>query len=288
MRWGGHDPSTLLPAIIEGGFEDRPATSLRAEFPTAVAYLEQIGALKPGSTLRTVWCKACDKDHDATVELDSTGKARHFCAEAGWVDDKDDDIATLRLDPEWLLDWLERLFSVRPPWRRRLLLRHRIWHVGEALLGKTSMTIIFSRGIVAPAELSAALARIPPTQVGIVLTTAAEMPAALLAAYGYCAVDLGEILRANPDGLSIDLARFGAFVRAFARKTGRPVAGGGGRPSQATLILEVFRARRTRNVPYRSKYFEATEIIAEWPALYPDSDPPGHSTIRRHLRNLEK
>lgn len=167
MCWAPEDPATLLLAIIESGFADRPAAPLRAEFPTALAYLEQIGALKPSSTLWTVWCTACDKDHDATVELDLTGKARHFCPEAGWVDDNDEDLASLRLDREWLLDWLERTFSVMPPRRRRMLLSDRIWHIGEAVLGRTSVTVIFARSFIRRSELYAAIMQVSPRKLAL-------------------------------------------------------------------------------------------------------------------------
>ena len=277
------DRATLLMALITSGFAERPAASLRAEFPTALAYIEQIGALKPSSTLRTVCCGSCDKDHDAVVEFDVTGRARHFCPEAGWVADTDDDLSSVRLDPEWLLDWLERTFSILPPRCRRVLLTDRIWYVGEAVLGKTSVTIVFSRGLVRPAELSAALARVPPMEVGIVLTCAAEASTELVAVHGCYALNLQEIVAAKPDGLVIDHQRFAAWIRAFSRKPGRPVAGRGGRPSKASLILEVFRARRARNLPYQSKSAEAEDIIAEWSAHHPDSDPPGASTIRKHV-----
>jgi hypothetical protein len=288
MRRLNDDPATLLLALIESGFGDRPAAFLRAEFPTALTYLELLGALKSGSRLNIVWCAACDVDHDAVVEIDLAGTARHFCPEAGWVEDNEDDLASLYLDREWLLGWLQRAFSVLPTPRRRVLLPDRIWHIGEAVLGKTPLTILFSRGFARWAELSAALARLPPTEVGILLTTTAEMPTELVAIGGYCAIDLQEILVFGADGLFIDRARFAAFIRALARKTGKLVASGGGRPSQVTLILEVFRARRARKVPYRSKSAEARGIIAEWRTLYPDCDPPGRSTIRGHLPDLRK
>jgi hypothetical protein len=284
MSWAAEDPATLLLAIIESGFADRPAAPLRSEFPAALAHLEQIGALKPSSTLWTVWCRACDKDHDATVELDLTGKARHFCPEAGWVDDNDDDLASLRLDREWLLDWLEQIFSVIPPRRRRVLLSDRIWHIGEAVLGKTSVMIVFSRGFVRPTEFSAALAQIPPPEVGVVLTVRTEVPTDLFSRNGYCAVNLDQILLPKADGLVIDQGRFAGLIRAFSREM-RPVASRGGRRSEARLILEIFRARRTRKARYRTKSAEAKDIIAEWPDYHPDVDPPGYSTIRRHLPN---
>jgi hypothetical protein len=276
------DPATLLLALTESGFGDRPASYLRAEFPAAVDYLRQVGALKPSSTLGTVCCRACDKDHDAAVEFTLAGKARHFCPEAGWVEDSDDDLATLRLDPEWLLDWLEHALSVLAPRHRRVLPTDRIWHLGETVLGRTSVTIMFSRGFVRAAELSAALARVPPTEVGILLTTAAEVPTELLALHCYRAVTLDQILLPEADGLVIDQRRFAGLIRAYARTT-RSVAGRSGRRSEATLILDVFRARRTRKTPYRSKSSEAKDIIAEWRDHHPDVDPPGHSTIRRHL-----
>jgi hypothetical protein len=282
MRWVRKDPTTLLLALIESGFGDRPAASLRAEFPAAVDHLRQIGALKQSSTLRTVCCRACDQDHDAAVKFTLAGNARHFCPEAGWVDDSGDDLATLRLDPEWLLDWLERALSVLAPRRRRVLLTDRIWHIGETVRGRTSVTIMFSRGFVRAAELSAALARVPPTELGILLTTAAEVPTEILANHRYCAVNLDQILLPQADGLVIHPGRFAGLIRALARKT-KPMAGRGGRYSEATLILEVFRARRTRKAPYRSKSAEAKDIIAEWPDHHPDVDPPGYSTIRRYL-----
>jgi hypothetical protein len=281
------DPATLLLALIESGFGDRPAAFLRTEFSTALTYLEQIGALKPGSTLSTVCCTACDNDHDAGVEFTRTGKARHFCPEAGWVDDNDDDLASLRLDPEWLLDWLECTFSVLPPRRRRVLLTGRIWHLGEAILGRTSVTIMFSRGLVRPAEVSTAVAQVPPREIGILLTTAAEMPTELLGVHKYCAVNLDHTLLPQADGLVFDQERFASLIRAFARKT-RPMIGRGGRDSKATLILEVFQARRARRVPYRGKLAEANEIIVEWPDHHPDVDPPGSSTVRRFLSNYQQ
>jgi hypothetical protein len=274
------DPATLLLALIASGFAHRPAASLRAEFPTALAYLEQIGALKPGSILSTVCCGACDNDHDAVVEFDLTGKARHFCPEAGWVDDNDDILACLRLDLEWLLDWLDGAFSVLPPRRRRLLVTDQIWHVGEALLGKTSVTIMFSRGLVQPAELSTALARIPPTEVGIVLTCAVDLPTELLAVHRYCALNLQEIVAAKSDGLVIDRERFAAWIRAFSRKAGRQLSSQGGRPATASLIIEVFRARRARTMPYQSKYTEAKDIIAAWRLII-------QTMIRRATRQYE-
>jgi len=146
---------------------------------------------------------------------------------------------------------------------------------------------LFSHGFVRLAEFSAKLAQAPPTEIGIVLTTAEEMPTDLLAVHGYGAVNLHEILHAKTDGLLIDHARFAAFVRAFARKAGRSMAGRGGRPSTATLIREVFQARRARALPYRSKSAEAKEIITGWAAYHPDIDPPGESTIRRHLPKPE-
>jgi hypothetical protein len=286
------EPATLLLDLIESGIGDRPAALLRAEFPTALRYLERIGALKPSSTLTVVYCSACDKDHEAVVEFDiATRAARHFCPEAGWVDDTDNDLASLRVDPEWLLDWLESALSVMPPRRRRVLITGQVWHIGEAVLGKTSLTIVLSRGLVGQAErntLCETLAQVPPTEIGIVLTTAVELPTEPLTVHRYYALNLREILRAKADGLVIDQGRFATWVRAFSRKTGKPVAGQGGRHSAAALLLDIFRGRRTRNLPYRSKAAEAKEIIAEWPTHYPDCEPPGSSTVRKHLPNPEE
>jgi hypothetical protein len=38
-------------------------------------------------------------------------------------------------------------------------------------------------------------------------------------------------------------------------------------------------------LPYQNKSAETKDIIAEWSAHHADSDPPGASTIRKHLPN---
>jgi hypothetical protein len=183
--------------------------------------------------------------------------------------------------------WLQQMFSVHPPRRRRPLLSNRIWHIGETVLATTSVAIVFSRGSVKSVELSAALAQVPPVEIGIVVTTATEVPNALCATHGYNAVGLDQILLSRADGLVMDQRQFAEFVRACARRT-RPTARRGGRHSEATLIMDVFRARRARKVPYRVKSAEANEIISEWSDHHPELDPPGHSTIRRHIPNPPK
>jgi hypothetical protein len=113
------------------------------------------------------------------------------------------------------------------------------------------------------------------------------MPTEFLAVHNYYAVNLDQILLAQADGLVIDQRRFAGLIRATARKT-RPVISSGGRPSKATLVLEVFQARRARREPYRGKSAEAKGITDEWPDYHPDIDAPALSTIRRHLSNCEK
>jgi hypothetical protein len=48
---------------------------------------------------------------------------------------EDDDLATIRADPEWVLDWLVTALPITPPVRRRVLVPALAWHLGDAQIG---------------------------------------------------------------------------------------------------------------------------------------------------------
>jgi hypothetical protein len=61
-----------------------------------------------------------------------------------------------------------------------------------------------------------------------------------------------------------------------------------GRPSPATRILQIYDLRRSRGLPVESDSAEAAAILAEWPQHAPEQNPPGHSTVRRHVAQATK
>jgi hypothetical protein len=100
------DPD-LLCNLIEARIGSLEATVLPDQWDAAIDFLSNIGAVTNGRLLSVVTCRACDDDHPVHLEFDPRTRRRwHFCPVAGRVMVEDDVLATIRVDPEWVLDWL--------------------------------------------------------------------------------------------------------------------------------------------------------------------------------------
>jgi hypothetical protein len=92
---------------------------------------------------------------------------------------EDDVLATIRVDPQWVLDWLVSALPITPPVRRRVLVPAVAWHLGDAHIGGTELTVVFAIGVCTQRNLDAlaiAVSAAPPADFGIVLTTSAAPP----------------------------------------------------------------------------------------------------------------
>jgi hypothetical protein len=280
------DPVDVLLDLLETRSGRIPARTFRERFPAALVYLEQIGAVQQDSILTEVTCDECQLHHSAALEFDPSRHAyRFFCPEAGFVAVADTDVVGLRVNPGWLLDWLACSLSFIPQIRRRSLIENRGWLLGETVLHGTSVAVALVLGRLAANEQDAliqVLSRFQPSEIGIVLTTSAELPSTLLALHRYYALDLREVIRAKTDGLALDHARLTARAVQFLRGA-KATKGASGRSSQAEKILNFFAERRNDGIAYRHKSPEATEIRTAWPARFPGKKVPGHSTIRNLL-----
>jgi hypothetical protein len=280
------DPVDVLLDLLETGSGSIPARTFRVRFPDALVYLEQIGAVQPDAILTEVTCDECQLHHSAALEFDPSRRAyRFFCPEAGFVMVADADVVGLRVNPAWLLDWLAGSLSFIPQIRRRPLIENRGWLLGETVLDGTSVAVALVLGRLAANEQDAliqVLSRFQPSEIGIVLTTSAELPSTLLAWHRYHALDLREIIRAKTDGLALDRARLTERAVQFLRGA-KATKGDGGRSSQAERIRKFFVERRNEGIAYRHKSLEATEIRSGWSARFPGQRVPGHSTIRNLL-----
>jgi hypothetical protein len=292
MITSGTDPVSLLLDLLEAGSERLPAKPVRARFPGPLSYLERIGAVRADALLTELACAECDLDHSAEVEFDPVRREYwYLCPQAGLVTVDGNDLASLRVDPGWFLDWLERELPIVPPRRRRTLIDGRAWFLGEAMLDKTSLTVALVIGRLAPGEqdaLAGALAGVHPIELGIVLTTSADLSAEALAARRYDLLDVREIFRVETDGLALDRERLSARLRQLKGVATERIRGRTGRSSMAQQTLELFHDRRARKIPYRSKSAEAREILAEWRCRFPQYKPPALSTTRGHLPKLEQ
>jgi hypothetical protein len=283
----GYDPVSLLLDLLEAGGEKLPAKRVREHFPEVLPYLVRIGAVQADALLTELTCAKCDLDHSAVVEFDPVGREyQYFCPEAGLVTVGGDDLTSLRVDPGWLLDCLERELSIVPLQHRRTLIDGRAWLLGEAILDRTSLTMALVIGRLAPEAqnvLASTLARIRPIELGIVLATSADLSPEALSPQRYDLLDIRDIIRAETDRLVFDREKFIARVKQLKESAVELTRGRAGRPSTIEQTLELFHDRRARKIPFLNKSAEAREIRADWLARFPQDKAPVFSTIRSHL-----
>jgi hypothetical protein len=282
------DPVNLLCNLIEASVGSLEATALPNQWGASIGFLSNIGAVTKGGPLSVMTCRACHDDHPVHLEFDP-GMRRHwhFCPETGRVMVEDDVLATIRVDPEWVLDWLVTALPITPPVRRRVLVPDLAWHLGDAHIGGTELAIVFAIGMCRQSNLgtlASAISAAPPTDFGIVLTTSAAPPRPLRLPHGYEFLDLREVARPEKDCLAIEKTKLVGWTKGLRKGLNKPAQLRAGRPSDAALVDEVFRERRTRKLPYVNQKTEAEKIRAEIALRRLERDPPVVKTIARHLR----
>jgi hypothetical protein len=200
------DPVNLLCNLIEARVGSFEANALGREAGEAVEFLSKIGAFMPGQLTRVLTCRACQNVHPVHLEFDpKTRRHWHFCPEAGRVMVEDDVLATVRVDPEWVLDWLVTALPITPPVRRRVLVPALAWHLGDAHIGGTELTVVFAIGVCTQRNLGAlaiAVSTVPPAKFGVVLTTSGAPPRRLRLPHGYQFLDLRDIAGPEKDCLA--------------------------------------------------------------------------------------
>jgi hypothetical protein len=284
------DPVNVLCNLIEARVGSFEASALPDQWGGSIDFLANTGAVTRGRPLSVLTCRACDGDHPVRLEFDSrTRRHWHFCPEAGRVMVEDDALATICVDPEWVLDWLVTALPITPPVRRRVLIPALAWHLGDAHIGGTELAVVFAIGMCWQSNLGAlasAISAAPPADFGIVLTTSAAPPRRLKLPHGYQFLDLRDIARPEEDYLAIDKTKLVGWTKGLRKGLDKPAQLRAGRPSDATLVHEIFRERRARKLPLVKKTTEAKEIRAEIELRHPEHDPPAVKTIEGHLRKL--
>jgi hypothetical protein len=282
------DPVNLLCSLIEARVGSFEASALPDQWGGSIDFLSNIGAVTRGGLLSVLTCRACDGDHPVRLEFDPrTRRHWHFCPEAGRVMVEDDVLATIRVDPEWVLDWLVTALPITPPFRRRVLVPALAWHLGDAHIGGTELTVVFAIGVCTQRNLDAlaiAVSTVPPAKFGLVLTTSGAPPRRLKLPHGYQFLDLRDIARPEEDYLAIDKTKLVGWTKGLRKGLDKPAQLRAGRPSDAALVDEVFWERRTRKQPFVNQKTEAEKIRAEIALRHRERDPPAVKTIERHLR----
>jgi hypothetical protein len=282
------DPVGFLCELIEAGNGSLDATAVRERSNAEIEFLHNIGALTAGEPSSVVTCRACDNDHIARLEFDSSTRRHwHFCPEAGHVTVEDAALGTLRAEPQWLVDWLATALPLTPPVRKRELVCDIAWYCGDAHVGGTALTVVLGTRLSKLCNLEAladAIPAVPASQLGLVLTTTAGPPRRLALSHRYKLLDLRHIVKFRDDALTIDRPGLGAWIKAFGKRLDQPSRLRAGRPSEAQLTERIFLERRALNIPMTDRRAEAEAIRAEMESQWPGRKAPAAKTIERHLR----
>jgi hypothetical protein len=258
----------------------------------ALDTLRDLGAVQAGPRPDSVRCRACDADHTAALEFDPIARCYlHSCPEFGFVVVDDADLATYQFRPEWLAEWLGTALHVSSPLRRRVLIPDRVWYLGDATCGDTQVTVVLARRISNQADLdrlASELRPIHPAEAGLVITTSRHVARQVQLPGGYEILPLAEVVRTGPDGLALDRQRLGFWLRGIEPVTAKGAPTRAGRPSPEATIEKIFKLRRGRRLRLESDSAEAKAILVEWNQYAPDRNPPGLSTLRRHMARLRK
>ena len=178
--------------------------------------------MRPGSAPSTIACRACDEDHAATPEFDSVaGRYFHFCPVAGRVEIDPRDLGTLEIRARALVDLLLAAFPVLPAIGRELV-TGKVWHLGEAVIGGTSLTLIFACRIGSQrafGALARAVAAVPVTEIGMIVTSSPLPDPQLTLPNRYTVIGLRDIASVQEDRLVINRARVAAHIRMAARES---------------------------------------------------------------------
>ncbi len=251
-------------------------------------HLVAMGLVRPGLAPTTIACRACDEDHSATPEFDGiAGRYFYFCPVAGRVDIELRDLETLEINARAIVDLLVAAFPVVPAIGRELV-PGKAWHLGEAVVGGTSLTLIFARRIGSQrafGALARAVATVPATEIGMILTSSLLPDPQLTLPNHYTVIGLRDIASMEGSRVEINRGRIAAHIRALRRSRPR-LRAGGGRPSYESLIAEAYDRRRQRDKPFVSISAEARAIVSELADAYQDREPLGVSTVRKHLQKL--
>ncbi len=201
-----------------------------------------------------------------------------------WVDDGD--LETLHLNTSWLPDQLARALNVAPRPPRLTFIKDAAWLLGDTVVGSTKVSVALAIGIKGRGEvdqLVTGLGRRKLLDVGILLVAGCELPEYVGAVSRYPAVSLDELALIQEGSIRVEQDRWSAWIRGLLQGQMRPVKSSRGRLSKDKRLLAIFEDRRRRGERYASKNAESAAILREWLSFFPDEEPAGSSTIRKHL-----
>jgi len=249
----------LLCDLSEASEETFSVCALGHECDGGLRVLTKLGAVGAGPRLESITCQACDADHSATIEFDAERRCYfHFCPEAGRVPVDDADLATLRFNPEWLVDWLISTLAISCPAHRPARVPGRVWYLGDAACGDALVTVVLARQVSSQAaldQLASVLGALPLADKRLVITTSPWVARQVHLPHGFEFLDLREIGRWVGERLIVDRTRLDSLVQEL--------------PGKSTPAKPEIKApRKSRRNPARLDFREVDKpLIAEMHAM---------------------
>ena len=249
----------LLCDLSEASEETFSACALGNECDGGLRVLTKLGAVGAGPRLESITCQACDADHSATIEFDAERRCYfHFCPEAGRVLVDDADLATLRFNPEWLVDWLNSTLGISCPAHRPALVSGRVWHLGDVVCGDALVTVVLARQVSSQAaldQLASMLGALPLADKRLLITTSPWVARQVHLPHKFQFLDLREIGRLVGERLIVDRTKLDSLVQDLPGKSTPP------KPELKAL-------RKSRRNPARLDFREVDKpLIAEMHAM---------------------
>ena len=204
----------------------------------------------------------------------------------------DADLITHEFHPEWLVDWLIRTLPISSPHKRGLgLVPRQVWHLGDANVGDTLVTVVFARRSLAkPISINSHLHCVPsirPTKV-LVITTSLTRCASGRFRAGMSYSLLRKLSGTVQDGLSLDTMRLGSWIKGMPATTAKGALPGTGGPSPKALVAQIFNLRRGRGLRVENDLAEARAILGRMEPPCVGSEPTGSLDRARARGSLAK
>jgi hypothetical protein len=242
------------------------------------------GAFEEAEPLKAIRCQFCDEDHEVDLDFDHDARAyAHYCGSAGFVRAADDDVRVFRFSHEWLLARLAEGLGIRAPRYRELVASH-LWDLGDADLsgaGAKPWAAFLARAV--PRALDAILDALQTRGrkgPGFVMTSSADAPWHLTLPHGYRFIVLDEVLEAPDDRLKIMPASpVAALCGRPRQRQDKP-----GRPTNRSIVFELFANRQRARLTLANVRDEAKAIREEIRKRHPDLDPPAIRTVENNIR----
>lgn len=276
------DLPTLLSELLQSGAES--LTTHAFELGDLKA-LTLAGFLVEQGTIGSIWCDNCDDGHLASVESHPvTGRPAIRCPESGYHELTPAEVRALRVDVETMLNQLRSALAI-PRGRQECLIDGLLWFLGPMKTDALTIDVFLARG---PEEgfnrskFSESLKSRSLSKLALLLHPFQEEPGPLPDDVRPITI---KMLFRDPAKLIVDSDHLELIIQRTMSedRSLRP-----GRRSGIDATRQVLDYCSERGILIDGGRPGARAIIKNWNKVFPGEPVPKDSTIRNHLRKLNR